>query len=77
MNTGRNPIAASQYPDNSDAILPVTPGLAASAGADAWSNADPADRLIVWTAKLYEVELIHTDDQIALRTDLKLSFYPR
>jgi PIN domain nuclease of toxin-antitoxin system len=51
--------------------------LAAAAGADTWENPDPADRIIVWTAKLYELELVHTDREIALRMDLKQSFYPR
>jgi PIN domain nuclease of toxin-antitoxin system len=58
-------------------VLEISAIIAAEAGADAWLNSDPADRLIVATARNHGVELVHTDHLIRGRTDLRQSFYQR
>ncbi len=58
-------------------IVPFDAAVAAAAGADPWANPDPADRLIVQTAKTLGLELVHTDDLIAQRPDVRQTYYPR
>jgi PIN domain nuclease of toxin-antitoxin system len=52
-------------------VSPLTPEIAAAAGADPWEHQDPADRLIVHTAKANGFTLVHTDTVIQRRSDLK------
>jgi PIN domain nuclease of toxin-antitoxin system len=45
-------------------IAAWTPEIAAAAGADSWARQDPADRIIVHTAKANQFTLAHTDAMI-------------
>lgn len=46
------------------AILPVTPSIAAAAGTLDWPHGDPADRILVATAKHHGIPLVTGDRQI-------------
>src|SRR5438046_1091194 len=52
------------------AIAALTPEIAAAAGADAWEHQDPADRMIVHSAKAFGYTLVHTDWRIHKRKDI-------
>ena len=56
-------------------IAALTPEIAAAAGADPWTHQDPADRMIVHTAKSNRFTLAHTDATIRKRTDLSQAYF--
>lgn len=56
-------------------IPPMTPEIAAAAGADKWKHQDPADRLIVQTAIANQMTLAHSDTVIRRRSDLRQAYY--
>jgi PIN domain nuclease of toxin-antitoxin system len=56
-------------------LAALTPEIAAAAGADPWNHQDPADRLIVHTAKANQFTLAHTDFVIRQRTDLRQAYF--
>jgi PIN domain nuclease of toxin-antitoxin system len=56
-------------------IAALTPEIAAAAGADPWRHLDPADRMIVHTAKANQFTLVHTDAIIRRRTDLRQAYF--
>ena len=56
-------------------IPPLTPEIAAAAGADKWKHQDPADRMIVHTAKANQFTLAHTDAAIRKRSDLRQAYF--
>lgn len=45
-------------------VMPIEPSIAALAGAMDWSHGDPADRLLVATAKHHSIPLVTTDKSI-------------
>ena len=57
------------------ALATLTPEIAAAAGADEWEHQDPADRLIVHTARANNLMLAHTDRVIHGRTDLRQVYF--
>jgi PIN domain nuclease of toxin-antitoxin system len=56
-------------------LAALTVEIAAAAGADPWSHQDPADRLIVHTAKANQFTLAHTDLLIRQRSDLRQAYF--
>jgi PIN domain nuclease of toxin-antitoxin system len=56
-------------------LAALTAEIAAAAGADPWNHQDPADRLIVHTAKSNQFTLAHTDSVIRQRTDLRQAYF--
>jgi PIN domain nuclease of toxin-antitoxin system len=56
-------------------IAAVTPEIAAAAGADPWAHQDPADRLIIHTAKTLGYTLVHTDATIRKRRDFPQKYF--
>jgi PIN domain nuclease of toxin-antitoxin system len=56
-------------------IAALTPEIAAAAGADPWAHQDPADRIIVHTAKANQFTLAHTDAMIRGRADLRQAYF--
>jgi PIN domain nuclease of toxin-antitoxin system len=56
-------------------LAALTAEIAAAAGADPWSHQDPADRLIVHTAKANQFTLAHTDLVIRQRTDVRHAYF--
>jgi PIN domain nuclease of toxin-antitoxin system len=56
-------------------IAALTPEIAAAAGADSWAHQDPADRILVHTAKAHQFTLAHTDAIIRKRADLRQAYF--
>jgi PIN domain nuclease of toxin-antitoxin system len=56
-------------------VATLTPEIAAAAGADAWEHQDPADRLIVQSAKILGYTLVHTDSTIRRRKDISQKYF--
>jgi len=56
-------------------LLVLTPAIWVEAGLDLWDNPDPADRLIIATARTYQLELVHTDRAVRQRADLRQTYY--
>ena len=56
-------------------IAALTPEIAAAAGADPWAHQDPADRILVHTAKANQFTLAHTDAMIRKRADLRQAYF--
>lgn len=46
-------------------VLPLSPRIAVTAAELEWQHGDPADRLIVATASVYEAQLVTVDERIA------------
>ena len=46
-------------------LLPLSPRIAVAAAQLEWQHGDPADRLIVATASVYEAQLVTVDGRIA------------
>lgn len=46
-------------------LLPLSPRVAVTAAELEWQHGDPADRLIVATASVYEAPLVTVDERIA------------
>ena len=56
-------------------MAPLTPEIAAAAGADRWSHQDPADRMLVHTALANQFTFMHTDSIIRKRSDLQQAYF--
>ncbi|MDA1278106.1 MAG: type II toxin-antitoxin system VapC family toxin [Verrucomicrobia bacterium] len=56
-------------------IAPVTPEIAAAAGADKRGHQDPADRMLVHTALAHRFTFIHSGSMIRKRTDLQQAYF--
>ena len=46
-------------------LLPLSPRIAVTAAELEWQHGDPADRLIVATASVYQAQLVTVDERIA------------
>jgi len=60
---------------NGYVVAQLTPEIASSAGADPWEHQDPADRLLVHSAKALGYTLVHTDTVIRKRKDLSQFYF--
>lgn len=45
-------------------VLPIIPSISATAGSLDWSHGDPADRILVATAKVHGIPLVTADKRI-------------
>ncbi len=58
-------------------LLPVDGPIARQAGLWEWSHGDPADRLIVATAAVHKLTLIHTDTALKPLTGFAQRYFRR
>jgi PIN domain nuclease of toxin-antitoxin system len=56
-------------------VVPISDRIAQSAGEDPMANQDPADRLIVATARVMDLTLLHTDSRIREVTGVKQRYF--
>ena len=56
-------------------VLPITAEIAREAGSDSMANQDPADRLIVATARIHDLELVHTDTKLRRLTTIRHRYF--
>lgn len=56
-------------------VAALSPEIAAAAGTDAWEHQDPADRILVHTAKALGYSLLHTDATIRKRKDIRQMYF--
>ena len=57
------------------AVTAFSSEIAAAAGSDGWEHQDPADRILVQTAKILGYTLLHTDATIRERKDFRQMYF--